>query len=104
MFSAEDIKIQFDYDGPEREDILRCLNMLYSTREGSQPLDRNFGLNWEFIDKPLPVAQQEYSFEVIRKTREYETRVKVKEVSYVFDGENGKMKPVIVLAKGGESG
>ncbi len=101
MFSGENVEIQFDYDGPEREDILRCLNTLYSTREGSQPLDRNFGLNWEFIDKPLPVAQQEYSFEVIKKTREYEARVQVQEVKYVFDGMIGKMKPVITLTKGG---
>lgn len=100
MFSAEKVEIQFDYSEPEKEDILRCLNTLYATREGSQPLDRNFGLNWEFIDKPLPVAQQEYSFEVIKKTREYETRVKVREVKYVFYEEDGMMKPVIILTKG----
>ncbi len=100
MFDARDIKIRFDYDEPEAEDILRCLETLCSTRKGSQPLDRNFGLDWGFIDKPLPVAQQEYAFEVIKKTREYESRVRVKEVTYEFDESNGKMKPVITLEKG----
>lgn len=100
MFEAQDIKIRFDYDDPEAEDILRCLNTLYSTREGSQPLDRNFGLNWDFLDKPLPVAQQEYAFEVIKKTREYEPRVKVQEVTYEFNEAAGTMQPVILLAKG----
>ena len=100
MFDARDVKIRFDYDEPEAEDILRCLKTLYSTRKGSQPLDRNFGLDWGFIDKPLPVAQQEYAFEVIKKTREYESRVRVKEVTYEFDESNGKMKPVITLEKG----
>ncbi len=100
MFAAENVTIQFDYDSPEREDIRRCLMTLYSTREGSQPLDRNFGLNWDFIDKPLPIAQQEYNFEVIKKTSEYETRVKVKEVSYSYD--DGKIIPVIILKKGEE--
>lgn len=100
MFDAGDIDIRFDYDSPEAEDISRCLRTLYSTREGSQPLDRGFGLNWDFIDKPLPVAKQEFAFEVIRKTKEYEPRVKVKEVTYEFDGEDGKMKPVIRLTKG----
>ena len=51
MFEAENVSIRFNYDTPEKEDILRCLITLYSTREGSQPLDRNFGLNWDFIDK-----------------------------------------------------
>lgn len=98
MFAAENVTIQFDYDSPEREDICRCLMTLYSTREGSQPLDRNFGLNWDFIDKPLPVAQQEYNFEVIKKTRQYESRVRVKEVSYSH--KDGKIIPVITLMEG----
>lgn len=102
MFAAQDVKIRFDYSEPEAEDILRCLNMLYSTEEGTQPLDRNFGLNWGFIDKPLPIAQQEYAFEVIKKTREYESRVKVQEVIYESDATEGKMYPVILLTKEGE--
>ena len=78
MFEAVDVEIRFDYDSPEAEDIRRCLNTLYSTREGSQPLDRDFGLDWGFVDKPLPVAQQEYA----------------------FDGESGRMRPVVLLTKG----
>lgn len=101
MFDAGDIELRFDYDAPEVGDISRCLRTLYATRAGSQPLDRGFGLDWGFIDKPLPVAQQEFAFEVIRKTREYEPRVKVEEVTYSFDGEEGRMKPVIRLGKGG---
>ena len=85
MFEAVDVEIRFDYDSPEAEDIRRCLNTLYSTREGSQP---------------LPVAQQEYAFEVVRKTRVYEPRVDVKEVTYAFDGESGRMRPVVLLTKG----
>ena len=100
MFEAVDVEIRFDYDSPEAEDIRRCLNTLYSTREGSQPLDRDFGLDWGFVDKPLPVAQQEYAFEVVRKTRVYEPRVDVKEVTYAFDGESGRMRPVVLLTKG----
>lgn len=100
MIDAGNITIRFDYDSPEQEDISRCLRTLYATRKGSQPLDRNFGLDWSFIDKPLPVAQQEYAFEVIKKTREYEPRVKVKEVTYIYDENKGLMRPVINLIKG----
>lgn len=101
MLDAAKVEIQFDYNSPQSKDILRCLMTLYTTREGSQPLDRNFGLNWDFIDKPLPVAQQEYAYEVIKKTKEYETRAKVKEVKYQYEEESGKMKPIVVLIKGG---
>ncbi len=100
MIDVGNVEIRFDYDSPQTKDVLRCLKVLYSTREGSQPLDRDFGLNWGFIDKPLPVAKSEYEFEVIKKTRKYEKRVKVKEVTYVYEGESGKIKPVIALTKG----
>lgn len=100
MVDVGEIRIQFDYSAPESEDILRCLKTLYATEEGSQPLDRGFGLNWGFIDKPMLVAQQEYAFEVIRKTKEYEPRVKVEEVTYELDSKSGRMNPVIRLGKG----
>ena len=100
MFDGRDVRIRFNYDALEAEDIMRGLNTLYSTRKGSQPLDREFGLDWGFIDKPLPTAQQEYAFEVIKQTRKYESRVKVTEVTYEFDESNGKMIPVIALEKG----
>lgn len=100
MIDISNIKFRFDYDSPEAEDILRCLQTLYSTRKGSQPLDRDFGLDWGFIDKPLPVAQQEFAFEVIKQTRIYEPRVKIQEVTYVINELSGKMEPVIALTKG----
>lgn len=102
MIDIKNVKIRFDYNSPEAEDILRCLQTLYSTRKGSQPLDRNLGLDWSFIDKPLPVAQQEYAFEVIKQTRAYEPRVDVKEITYEFNELSGEMTPVITLTKGGE--
>lgn len=102
MVDVGNIEIRFNYNSPEEEDISRCLRTLYATREGSQPIDREFGLGWGFIDKPLPVAQQEFAFEVIRKTKKYEPRVKVEKVTYEFEGAGGKMKPVVHLSKGGE--
>lgn len=102
MIDVEQIEIRFDYHSPEAEDITRCLQTLYATREGSQPLDRKFGVSWDFIDKPLPVAKAEYAFEVIRKTREYESRVKVKEVTYEVVAKSGLLRPVILLVKGDE--
>lgn len=102
MIDVGSIKIRFDYDSPEIESISRCLRTLYSTREGKQPLDRAFGLNWDFIDKPLPVAQNEFAFEVMKKTSKYEPRAKVKAASFEYDSQSGNMIPVITLVKGDE--
>lgn len=89
--------LKFNYSSPEIENIRRNLAMLYSTKEGSVPLDRDFGLNCDFVSKPLPVAKSEFEFEVIRKTEIYEPEVQVEKVEYIYDEVNGMMQPVIYL-------
>lgn len=86
--------------GDEAEDIKRCLTALYSVREGEQPLDREFGLSQEFLDKPVPVARNLLALEVIDKTKRYETRVSVEKVEYDTGGD-GRLIPVICLKRGG---
>lgn len=83
----------------EADDIRRCLTALYSVRTGEQPLDREFGLDCAFLDKPVNIAKNMFALEVVEKTRRYEKRVKVEKVDYVFGGE-GQMIPVIDLERG----
>ncbi len=96
------IRLNFTYTDPQIADIKRCLSMLYSTRAGSQPLDRNFGIDYSCLDKPLPVAQNLFTLEVVDKTREYETRAKVDNVTFDFGVVDGKMYPTIYLTRGEE--
>lgn len=83
----------------EADDIRRCLTTLYSVRTGEQPLDRDFGLDCDFLDKPMNIAKNMLALEVIKKTKRYEKRVEVEKVDYVFGGE-GQMIPVISLKRG----
>ena len=54
-----------DITGEEAEDIRRCLTTLYSVREGEQPLDRDFGLSWEFMDRPENIARNVLALEMV---------------------------------------
>lgn len=100
MINTGAIQLDFDYSSPEIEDIKRCLTTLYTTREGEQPLDRDFGLRVDFLSEPLPVAQSKFALEVVRKTAIYEPRARVKEVTYTQDEVGGQMIPKVHLAKG----
>lgn len=84
----------------EAEDIRKCLTALYAVRAGEQPLDRDFGIDGDFLDKPLPTAQNMFALEVIKKTQLYEKRVEVEKVEYQF--AEGRMIPQIYL-KGSEA-
>lgn len=102
MIDTNNIRLRLDGDSEEIEDIRKNLSMLYATRAGSLPLNRDFGLEGDFISQPLPVAKSEFEFEVIRKTEIYEPRVRVEKVVYEYDSTNGAMKPIVYL-KGGAS-
>lgn len=102
MIEVKKAILKFDYNSPNIENIRRNLGMLYATKSGSVPMDRDFGLECDFVSKPLPVAKSEFEFEVIKKTEIYEPGVRVERVEYIYDEINGMMQPVIYLKGAGE--
>lgn len=79
-------------------DVLRCLTVLYGTRVGEQGLDRDFGIDWSFLDQPMEMAKAMIEAELIRKTRKYETRAHVEQVTWQGDYTNGNIQPKVVIA------
>lgn len=86
----------------EFQDIKRCLETLLSIRAGSQPYDRDLGIDYDgAIGYPASVAMNMLSVEIIDKVERYEPRVKVDSIE--FDtGEDGQMVPRIRFTKADE--
>ena len=59
------ITVAFDYADGDIADIKRCLECLYQTAEGTCPLDREFGLNTDFVGMPMDVAKSQFAVEII---------------------------------------
>lgn len=78
-------------------DVFLCLKTLYSVAEGTQPLDREFGMDTTIVGFPPEIMKNKYALDVITKTEKYEPRVKVKEVTFEVDEENGLVIPTIHL-------
>lgn len=89
-------------DGEISQEIIRCLNTLYSTVEGTQPMDREFGLSIDCVDKPLPIAKNLYTLDVIEKTEKYEPRVEVSDVTFKVEHET--LIPTIYLIPAEDEG
>lgn len=87
-------------EGKLSSEVRRCLINLYATRAGSQPLDREFGLSWDMLDKPFPVAKNELAVEIIQKTKKYEPRVEIEEVAFESEPNNGILCPTVYLKWG----
>lgn len=83
----------------EFQDVVLCLETLLSTRAGSQPLDREFGIDYEgIVGYPEPTARNMLSVEIIDKVNRYEPRAEVDNVSFSL-GMDGQMVPHIHFIK-----
>ena len=93
------IKIIGDFTTDEEKEVLRNLEVLYSTREGELALDRDFGLAQNFHDMPGPAAESLFIQEIILKTTTYEPRAEV--VSIDFGPANpGELNPEVTINVG----
>lgn len=83
----------------EFADVKRCLETLCSIRAGSQPLDRNLGIDYDGVmGYPINIAENMLSLEIIDKVKTYEPRVEVESISFKAD-ENGQLIPHIHFIK-----
>ena len=97
-----DSYINLDSKGFSEEefaDVKRCLETLCSIRAGSQPLDRNLGIDYEgIVGMPLNVAENMLSLEIIEKVNAYEPRVEVESVE-LDRNTDGQLIPHIHFIK-----
>lgn len=98
---ADDIIIDYDLASKELEDIKKCVENLYATRAGSQPLDREFGIDYDgIVGMPIEVAKNQLALEITEKTERYEPRVAVDSVDFKVDALSGQIIPIVHLVKG----
>jgi len=85
-----------EYVGGGVRELDRQIALLLSTREGSIPLDREFGLDLDFVDRPAAVVKSLYTAEVTKKVARFIPSVRVREVQWTGTPE-GKLQPRVVV-------
>ena len=72
------------------EEIIQNVRTICTTPKYSVPMDREFGLEADMVDRPTPKAMAAIQAEIIQAIRKYEPRCKVKKI--FFDGDkDGKL-------------
>ena len=94
-----------DMKGPDKitlserdkvKSILQNLAILLSTRQGSVPLYRDFGLPMRFIDKPVTIAKTIMVAEITEAIQRFEPRASYKDISFRIDeGKSGKLAATV---------
>lgn len=91
-----DFKLECTFADNWRARLDREVALLLSTPVGSMPLDREFGINTDFIDAPPEAAKSLYTAEVVEKIQRFIPAVRVREITWEPSGA-GKLSPKVVI-------
>ena len=76
--------------------VMQNIRILLSTRRGSVPMYRDFGLPMKFIDKPENVAKTLIAAEIEDAIREFEPRAEIKNIVFAIDeSAPGRLVPTL---------
>ena len=93
-----DFKLEYTFQDDALAELDRQLALLLSTQAGTMPLDREFGIQMNFVDKPPEVVKSLYTAEVAQKVPQFIPWVRVYEVIWGY-GEQGHIKPKVVITR-----
>jgi len=79
------------------EEVIQNVRTILTTTVYSVPLDRNFGINPDMLDLPMPAAQARLTAEIVAAVEKFEPRAAVTEVAFAGDGADGILQPSIQL-------
>jgi hypothetical protein len=78
-------------------EVFQNVKYILLTEYYSVPLDREFGMDFSMIDKPIPVAEAMLSQEIAMKIALYEPRCLLNEVAFGGIGVEGKLAPSVQI-------
>lgn len=93
-----DFKLEYTFEDDKLAELDRQLALLLSTPAGTMPLDREFGVQMNFVDKPPEVVKSLYMAEVTKKVTQFIPWVRVYEVTWECE-EQGHIKPKVVITR-----
>ena len=89
-------KINFSATGVD--EVLQNVRTILATKKHSVPLDREFGLDYSLLDRPLPRAQTAMRVEIIEAIRKYEPRAKVTRIDFDGTAIDGYLAPKVTVS------
>ena len=87
MVSATDLKAIRLNEADTVNSVLQNIAVILSTPKGTVPLYRDFGLDREFLDMPIPEAEVRMIAPIREAVQEWEPRATVKDVFFTRSGD-----------------
>lgn len=85
------------------KEVLQNCRTILNTVVGSVPLERNIGLSWDYVGKPLPVAMALLKVAVTEAFEQQEPRAQIESISFDVEtdseiyAEQGVLRPHVKI-------
>lgn len=82
-------------------EVMQNVRTILSTRKGSVPLDRDFGIDFTWIDQPISVARMRCQMAIIDAIEKYEPRAEIEQIEWsekTEDVMDGKTMPKVSIS------
>lgn len=95
MVTVENLSanITFGLTGVPR--VMQNVRTLLTTRRGTVPLDRDFGISQEFLDSPINTTQAKAEQEIFLQMKKYVPEAILKQIKWGADVISGKIWPTV---------
>lgn len=80
-------------ENDEAKSVLQNIFLIISTKKGTVPMYRDFGIPMEYIDKPIEIAKTIMASEINEAVGKYEPRAKVKRI--IFNNKKDTLSAVV---------
>ena len=79
------------------EEVLQNVRTIITTVKYQIPLDREFGIDGNVVDLPMPEAEAKLTQEIFQAVRRYEPRAVIESISFSGD-ESGRLVPKLEVS------
>ena len=85
--------------GSVAKEVVQNVRTILDTVVGSVPLERNVGISWDYVSKPIPVAQDMIRIAVNDAVAKQEPRAQIRSITFdepensIEFAEQGILKP-----------
>jgi phage baseplate assembly protein W len=97
MVTVESIPANVTYGLTGIAEVMQNVRTILTTRHGTVPLDRDFGISFEFLDSPINTTRAKVEQEVFMQLKKYEPRAVLKQIKWITDVISGQISPTVKI-------
>jgi phage baseplate assembly protein W len=95
MVKIESLPANVIYGLTGIQEVMQNVRMILTTRRGTVPLNRDFGISFEFLDSPINITRAKAEQEIFLQIKKYEPRAILKQIMWETDVVSGQILPTV---------